>query len=207
MAGVRESKRAATRERIAEAGLRLFLEQGYEAATIDAIAAASGISRRTFFYYFTSKDDVLLAWHGAGAVSSRIGEEMRGQDPGTAPLVAALDCLARLAARYEVPEARAMDALMHSSESLRARKDAAEAHIEQDLDAAMRAVWPERGERDEARYAAMIAAGVLRLALQDWRKGGKAETLRAAIDRHRRTLGSLLDDRKLAPQGLLGGSV
>ncbi len=48
---LRERKRRLTLDRIAEVGLKLFVEKGYEATTLDAIAAASGISRRTFFYY------------------------------------------------------------------------------------------------------------------------------------------------------------
>ena len=50
--GPRERKRQQTLARIAEAGLKLFIENGYEATTLDAIAAAAGISRRTFFLLF-----------------------------------------------------------------------------------------------------------------------------------------------------------
>ena len=48
--GLRERKRRETLHRIAEQGLKLFLSNGYEATTLDAIAKAAGISRRTFFY-------------------------------------------------------------------------------------------------------------------------------------------------------------
>ena len=41
-------------------GLELFTRNGFEETTIDDIAAAAGISRRTFFRYFTSKND--LVW-------------------------------------------------------------------------------------------------------------------------------------------------
>src|ERR1700679_2624901 len=60
--GLRVRKRRETRQRIAEAGLRLFLEHGFEGVTLDAVAAAADISRRTFFHYFDSKEDILLAW-------------------------------------------------------------------------------------------------------------------------------------------------
>jgi len=167
--GVRESKRAATRERIAAAGLELFLELGYEATTIDGIAAASGISRRTFFYYFSSKDDVLLAWHGAGAVSTRIAGALRGRVADGTPLAMALGCLTQLASQYETEQSRAVDALMQSSPTLRARKDAAELGIEHDLAAGMTALWPAPAREVEIRFAAMMAAGTLRMALEDWR--------------------------------------
>ena len=48
---LRERKRRLTLDLIAKTGLKLFIENGYEATTLDAIAAAAGISRRTFFYY------------------------------------------------------------------------------------------------------------------------------------------------------------
>src|SRR5258705_515106 len=59
-AGLREQNRQHTLQRIAEVGIELFLAKGYEATTLDEIAAAAGISRRTFFYYFKSKEDILL---------------------------------------------------------------------------------------------------------------------------------------------------
>nr|WP_231706407.1 TetR/AcrR family transcriptional regulator [Arthrobacter sp. zg-Y40] len=40
--------------------MRLFLEQGFEQTTIDQIATTAGISRRSFFRYFGTKEDVVL---------------------------------------------------------------------------------------------------------------------------------------------------
>jgi len=40
--------------------MRLFLEQGFEQTTIDQIATTAGISRRSFFRYFGTKEDIVL---------------------------------------------------------------------------------------------------------------------------------------------------
>lgn len=49
-----------TRGELSRIGLRLFLERGFEETTVDDVAAAAGIGRRTFFRYFSSKNE--LPW-------------------------------------------------------------------------------------------------------------------------------------------------
>lgn len=51
------------RVHVATQAIRLFAEHGYEATTVDQIAAAAGVSRRTFFRQFRSKEDVIFADH------------------------------------------------------------------------------------------------------------------------------------------------
>ena len=57
---LRERRRAETWAAIHEAAATLALDQGLEHATIEAIADAAGVSPRTFFNYFPSKDDAVL---------------------------------------------------------------------------------------------------------------------------------------------------
>ncbi|MCT9820324.1 TetR/AcrR family transcriptional regulator [Microbacterium sp. W1N] len=67
--------RATSRESIAEAACELFLEQGYEHVAITDIASRAGVSRSSFFNYFSSKADIL--WAGLdlrlAALDDRLG--------------------------------------------------------------------------------------------------------------------------------------
>lgn len=54
-----------TKYRIAETAMALFLEQGYESVTVDAVADASDVSRRTVFRYFDGKDELAFPDHTA----------------------------------------------------------------------------------------------------------------------------------------------
>ena len=55
-----ERRRRIIRSEIGRVAIELFAEHGFDAVTVDQIAAGAGTSPRTFFRYFDSKDDVLL---------------------------------------------------------------------------------------------------------------------------------------------------
>jgi AcrR family transcriptional regulator len=58
-AGRRDRKKSETREALRAAAHRLFAEKGFSSTTIDDITDAADVSRRTFFRYYDSKDDLL----------------------------------------------------------------------------------------------------------------------------------------------------
>jgi AcrR family transcriptional regulator len=83
-AGLRERKKARTRASLREHALRLFREQGYQATTVEQIAAAAEVSPSTFFRYFPTKEDVVLQ----DDMDTRMMTAFARQPPDLAPIAA-----------------------------------------------------------------------------------------------------------------------
>ena len=88
--GLRQRKKARTRAAIREQALRLFGDQGFDATTVEQIAAAAEVSPSTFFRYYPAKEDV-LAGDGVDALAV---EAIAAQPPGLGPLAAVRAALA-----------------------------------------------------------------------------------------------------------------
>ena len=98
--GLRERKKADTRAALAAATVRLAAERGWEHVTVEAIAAAADVSYRTFFNYFSSKEEALL--QPGGPDQPRLSTRLRAVPAELTPFAAI-----RAAAQAELVELEA----------------------------------------------------------------------------------------------------
>jgi AcrR family transcriptional regulator len=84
--GLRERKKRETRDALARVALELFVERGYDETTLAEIADAAGVSTRTIFAYYPSKEDILFAnvQTMSDALAQALAERPAGVDALTA---------------------------------------------------------------------------------------------------------------------------
>ncbi len=112
--------RSRARQEIAEVAVLLFAERGFDAVSVDEIAAASGVSRRTFFRYFGSKEDVLFHQHEAYVREFRA---LLFAPDGTGDLDHVRATMHAMFGRPRGEHDRAVNRLMLNEPSVRARSD------------------------------------------------------------------------------------
>jgi AcrR family transcriptional regulator len=179
--GLRERKRQQTRERLTRVAMALFLERGFEATTLDDIAAAADISRRSFFHYFGSKEDVVFAWQEdstaalIAAVAARPTHESM--------LAAAENAISAMVRQLKPGEAIAMACLKRDNPALQARDQVKYEKLERALAEALSKRAGHKTEKLQARLVAMIAAGAMRIGGELWAAEGAREKPEALVKR------------------------
>ncbi|WP_255954773.1 TetR/AcrR family transcriptional regulator [Streptomyces odontomachi] len=165
--GLRERKKAATREALHDAAVRLAAERGVENLTVEAIADAATVSRRTFSNYFASKEQALM--HRDRASIARLVEHVRARPAHETPATALVHAAEQLAAGHTtdpVREERYWELRRHPA--LLAEIVATYAAAEQDLAEAVARRLPAGGPTDplRARVIASTFLATLRVASQ-----------------------------------------
>lgn len=81
-----QRKRQLVADELTQAALELLVREGFDAVTVDEIAAAAGMSKRTFFRYFASKEDVVVQFlTGMGtAMRDELASRPATEPPSTA---------------------------------------------------------------------------------------------------------------------------
>ncbi len=89
--GLRERKKRLMRQQLSDTATQMFLEQGFDAVRVSEIAEACGVSEKTVFNYFPTKESLILDRMESTVVSLRAGLA----EPGVSPVGAALRILDR----------------------------------------------------------------------------------------------------------------
>jgi AcrR family transcriptional regulator len=182
------AQRQQMRQDLAAAAMDLFANQGYEETTVDQIAAAAGVARRTFFRYFRSKEEAIFPDHDDTLI--RVADLLAGADPAEHPLDVVCrgikEVLRMYAATPGVSVARYR--LIRQVPTLREREIAVVARYERlftryllgrfDTTGQSSGGW-ERGVGDDAMLSEVSAAAVVAAhnhVLRRWlRSGGGGE--------------------------------
>lgn len=181
--GRRERKKIETRRALRSAALRLAVEKGPDQVSIEEIADAADVSVRTFFNYFSSKEEAIIGWdpEGRAAMAQRLLDRPADEPPFTAMrnLVAGM-----FETADEWVDNRALrERLVREHPSLLPRHLAAHHDLERTL---LRAL-AERMQVDPAttlQPALVVATSVsaMRVALTWWEETGRADRLTDLLD-------------------------
>jgi AcrR family transcriptional regulator len=182
------AQRQQMRQDLAAAAMELFANQGYEETTVDQIAAAAGVARRTFFRYFRSKEEAIFPDHDDTLV--RVADLLAGADPAEHPLDVVCQGIKEVLRMYAVTPgvSVARYRLIRQVPTLREREIAVVARYERlftryllgrfDTAGQSSGGW-ERGVGDDAMLAEVSAAAVVAAhnhVLRRWlRSGGRGE--------------------------------
>ncbi|MBB4288236.1 AcrR family transcriptional regulator [Rhizobium leguminosarum] len=166
--GRRERKRRQTRERIEQAAVSLFLRRGFEATTIEDITEAADVSKRSFFDYFPSKEEVVFAWQDSFA--DRLTAEVAAR-PASESSVAAVEAAIAATVIASVDErGLALAELIHDTPALKARDQLKYARLEQKLAEALLLRKGSAPERSRMRVLAAVVIGALRVGSELWQQ-------------------------------------
>lgn len=181
MTTLRERNRLRTRNDIIEAALALFLEQGYEATTVDQIAKAAGVSPATLFRHFPSKEDVLFGDedNSAAAMVRHVAERA---DP--APTLAALaEPVTTFAAEMEDERTPRLTHLVMTTRSLEARSLRMRLRWERDIARQLASEQGLSGPTLEHTLTASVAVSCVSAALRYWDRSDSSTTLADLVRR------------------------
>ncbi len=176
---LRERKKAQTRDGLAEAALRLFADRGFEKVTVDEIAAAADVSRRTFFRYFPTKEAVVFPDRERRL--RRFREMLVDRPHGEEPFESVRLALMALARDYEKNRARVLlqQRIVEESAAVRAYDAELDRQWERTMAASLGDVdRAPAADRRRARLGAGALMGAIRAILNEWYAGAGAGDLK-----------------------------
>jgi AcrR family transcriptional regulator len=180
--GLRQRKKLQTRTRIEAAALDLFERQGFDGTTVEEIAGAAQIAPRTFFSYFPTKEDVVLADY-AGRLE-RIVEQLGDRPHTETPWAALRASFVVVAADYDTQRHELVRRfrIMADSASVHARSLQLQSGWEDALAAALGARLGDDTESLTSRLLASAALSAMRSSQRHWIATGQTTPLPTLVE-------------------------
>lgn len=170
--GLRARKKQRTRQTIERVALELFEATGFDATTIDTIAAGADIAPRTFFHYFPSKEDVVLADYATRL--DQIVAALTDSPPGQPPWSALRAAFLAVGADYEAERSHLLRRfrIIQSTPSVAARNLQLQASWEDAVtDAVSDWLGVDANSDIRPRLIAGAALAAMRASLRRWLTG------------------------------------
>jgi len=162
---LRERKKERTRRALGDAAVDLFLDRGFDATTIEDIVAAAGVSRRTFFRYFPTKEAAFFASHDDRF--EQFEETVRARKDEVGAWVACRSAFLEAATRYESDRqgTLAWQEVLMANPALQSY----DLQLDQQWEGRIRDFLVEDGQAPfEAAVRAGVMMGVVRAVLRRW---------------------------------------
>lgn len=166
--GLRARKKLRTRRTIERVAFDLFEQRGFDATTIDEIAAAADIAPRTFFHYFPTKEDVVIADYMVRLEQIVAAMEVGPSDQG--PWVVLRKAFLSAAADYETERDQLLRRfrIIQASPSVAARNLQLQARWEDAVTSAV-SKWFDNADGDiRPTLIAGAALAAMRASLRLW---------------------------------------
>jgi AcrR family transcriptional regulator len=170
-----ERKQASVREAICTCATDLFVEHGFQETTIEQIARAAGIGRRTFFRYFKSKEDVVLWKFDQFA---RLSLELLAQRPAREQQLSALESALTEASEFynrQPEQTLAILRLTEGTPSLFAQQLLQQQNWKEWFTAALRTRSRAASSSYTPELAASVAIESMAIAVRRWLHDGRGE--------------------------------
>ncbi|MFT9258498.1 MAG: helix-turn-helix domain-containing protein [Acetobacter sp.] len=167
--GLRERKQARAHDTLIAEAMRLFSAQGYDQTTVDEIAEAADMSRRTLFRLFQTKGDIVLAW--TRGMTQTLTEALatcpKDMHPADAMMHAFISLVPRIAANRR--DTYAFVYLIEKTPSLQSVSLQKYATWENCLtEGLLLRIVERKNRRNAARLMARGGIAIFRTALDEW---------------------------------------
>jgi len=182
--GLREKRKRQLKSELSRQAIQQFIKKGFVETTIDEIVEPLGVSKRTLFRHFATKEDLLFAWYEE--LTTELIEALRARPKGEPPFESVCEALRTLLHFYDADAkwALAMVRLSKATPSLLGKSFEKRSIWERELTKVLRVrLAGGAGRALEARVVVAAALAAFTCGIDEWAESQGKANIRTCIDR------------------------